>query len=744
MMGWLRRSGRAVLSGGARLSSKRRDPLDWMKVDPAEVLREFSKGRQSGLRVASFLSSEDRKARGELVGLERESARLYSEMLGLVAGEGNAGAAAERMGRYEYWGQVDEERGYALRRRRVDVKGEGEEEEEEEVVSWVELVEAFEGHYRRLRRKMGVSLAEFERRKKVVVGMCRVSPDDRFLAVTAEMFESHDERFVLFVKDLLVGKMMYISPLEHNVAGIAWFQGEKVPALIFSLCDEESRRPFQVWVGQLQGGLAHKEMLYEEKDPEYYVDLTSTKDNQVVLLNSISKDATEVRVIERTGSGSWTTSLISERKIGVQYYVEHRHGSLYAVSNANQATEFQLLKFPRTLPIEMERCQVIMPENPDALIEDAEFYDGSIVLYQRNTQTTRPMISVIQENAKDAVVISVDIPDRFLQVTPGVNQDYGASSFRFHASSPLHPVCTYEYDISSRTLSLLSGGESINPAISEFISRHSLQCRQVFVPSHDGEVVPLTLLYSQSKLSLDGSNPCLINVYGCYGTNLDLSYNPKFLPLLSRGWIIAFAHVRGGSERGRRWYDQGRRLYKKNSIRDLESCILYLHREKFSSPARTCAIASSAGSLVLASTLVQNPDLVQSAVLRYPFLDLVGTMLDPELPLTTHEYSEWGNPTSDRQALSYLSDYDPCLLLERLDELARFPHVWVQTSLLDCRAPFWNSSKFVSRLRELLPASSTVLLTVSDTTGHFGESGSLQGDLSESSLEFAFLSHNLG
>eukprot|EP01114_Cavostelium_apophysatum_P023095 TRINITY_DN8593_c0_g1_i1.p1 TRINITY_DN8593_c0_g1~~TRINITY_DN8593_c0_g1_i1.p1 ORF type:complete len:342 (+),score=25.05 TRINITY_DN8593_c0_g1_i1:129-1154(+) len=324
----------------------------------------------------------------------------------------------------------------------------------------------------------------------------------------------------------------------------------------------------------------------------------------------------------------------------------------------------------------------------------------------------------------------VPLPEPVCAVEPKINQSFESAQFRFSLSSPLTNEKTFDFLVPSRKLvplrtKAIGGIPKFSP--SDYVATRS------FVRAQDGKEVPLTLIH-QKNLNLNGRSPLLITVYGAYGQSLYPRYRPEHIPLLQRGWIIAIAHVRGGSELGSEWYHQGKREHKMNSITDFICCCEYLVARGYTNPRALFAYGSSAGGIVLGAAANMKPDLFRAMIFKVPFLDVVTSMLDSSLPLTIHEYDEWGNPSISQSALQHMLNYDPYMNVQ----LKPYPAIYVTSSTLDTRVPYWHQFKWVGKLRACSTSALPIILHVDEDTGHFGDTGRFNS-LLQSATEYSFL-----
>ncbi|GLD98277.1 hypothetical protein PINS_up006974 [Pythium insidiosum] len=402
--------------------------------------------------------------------------------------------------------------------------------------------------------------------------------------------------------------------------------------------------------------------------------------------------------------------------------------------------------------------ETLLAEDPNVKIEDVDLYERYLVVYERVQSVPRIRVfEVTADGLSNAHIVPLPPQHEICRITPGVNREFQSSRLRFSISTPLVPELVYDYDLSTRELRVLKESHvDDQPSAKQSKKRSSpspvfdpsqFACRREFVTSHDGAKVPLTLIHHRD-VALDGSNPTLLLGYGAYGTNLEADFELEHLSLLERGWVIAKAHVRGGGELGLRWYHDGRQLRKMNSFRDLEVCTQHVLDQQYTTPLLLAGKGVSAGGLLMGYMANEHPTLFRAMILKVPFLDILQTMQDPSLPLTVHEYDEWGNP-QDPEVFRYMQQYAPC---ENLRRHQTYPSMFVTASLNDIRVQFWEPVKWIHRLRRLHAAAAKsdkptrkqplFVLKMSDDDGHFGGGGRLE-QLQESAMELAFLYHTL-
>ncbi|SAM00587.1 hypothetical protein [Absidia glauca] len=508
----------------------------------------------------------------------------------------------------------------------------------------------------------------------------------------------------------------------EDVFNFVWANDHTV---YYTMADTQLR-PCQVFAHRLGTDQTEDRLVYEESDGTAFVDITSTKDSKYITINSNSLSSSEIRVVDATivpeANTLLTPTLIEPRQHGVEYYVDHHHDSFYILTNADGATNFKLVKTPDAATGRAHWKNVITVA-PTEKIEDVDLFQNHIVIYGRRDGL--PMI--LCHDLKTQETHTVDLPMPFAVVSPGSNLAFDTSTLRFSLTSPFTHESTFEYDMTER---------KVKPVRVQLIRRFDKEkytCTQIHVRSHDNKSIPVTLIH-QKNLQMNGRNPVLMRSYGAYGITTDPEFRLEHFPLLERGWVIALAHVRGGSELGRDWYEDGKLGNKINSFKDFISVAEHLITTQLTSSNSLAAMGTSAGGLLVGAMAQMRPDLFKALVLRVPFVDPLSSMLNPDLPLTQIEYPEWGNPTTSQEAYDWIRQYAP------YDNITSQPSpaVYVTAGMKDQRVPYWQPLKYMARRRELLGEATSVLKVDLDR-GHFGGQGEQEARLSDTAEQVVFL-----
>jgi len=569
----------------------------------------------------------------------------------------------------------------------------GEDGYEEEIIN-LESIEKF----------LSSELSNFD--GYVELGEFRISPDNKMTGFSIRE-SAANEYFSLILKCMSTGKMKIV---DRNVHTFAWLKD----SLYFSSTDTFSR-PNQVWKVSNK-----KTMILEEKEHSCFIDVSSSKDESLVIISSNSKTSSEVHVT----NGS-NLICVQPRMSNLQYFLEHAGGFYWIVTNkGNPLGNYGIWSVSDSLAnISSDHWKPVkFLSDEHHHVEEMDVFQNHIVSYVRSVESGIQGIRVLDMNS--GKVGTMKIPTAVTSVEPAKNNlEFYTSKLNVNVSSPSVPVVAVQYDLN----------KGVHVAISPDID--SIATTKTF---RVGDI-PVTCTY---KTPPTPTSPMLVLCYGAYGYNLPTTFEPSHAALMNRGWVIVHAHVRGGGELGRRWYREGKLQYKKNSFHDLIKVIEYMHFKNMSSPGTTFASSMSAGCLTVAAAANMRPELFRGISLNSPFLDVLDSMMNPSLTLTIAEYEEWGNPTENKEVYSYIKSYDPIYNLPESGSTKKFPCVYITCSIKDERVSFRGPCNYVSKLRSLAKvnpkfAPSNILFNWTYDNGHFGSTDAHE-KLKETAKELSF------
>ncbi|XP_057777518.1 uncharacterized protein LOC130995998 [Salvia miltiorrhiza] len=706
---------------------------------------------------------------------------LYSEMVSRLPPD--ITTPPERWGPWLYYQCIPEGKEYPILYRKPAVERKG----------WAEMIfSSSRGVFGR--EQVLLDWNEIaEKHGYVHVNTCRVSPDHRFLAYTVDT--KGDEQFQLHIKDLSNDSILP-QPRIAGVVSLAWAQDSST--LFYTLCDQ-NLRPYRVLCTELGSHFGDDAVILTENDSRFCLDIASTKDGNFITVNSNSRTSSEERtIVWFINASNPHTGLqrFCRRVCGVQYFLEHHRGIFYVLTNAPTSKHKNLSE----IGLYLARCRVedaqsanlkdIFIPGDDICLWDMDIFNGHLVLFlTKNALASACSINMpIDFDHEEMEFDDLDpwffpLPSDMCIIKPGPNNDFMNTVYRAVLSSPVSPDLTVDYDMSRRTFSIVhqedvknssadvqdngSAGwkdifEKYSRKDEEVISHNGVRipttttdvhkngsvwwkdysekysCEMKEVTSHDGVRIPMTILYSRAAFRV-GQSPGLLHGYGAYGEDLDKSWCPDQLSLLDRGWLLAFTDVRGGAGPDPSWHARGRGSNKMNSIQDFVFCAQSLINDGLIHKNQLSALGMSAGCLLVGAAVNMHPQLFRAAILKVPFLDVLNSLLDPSLPLTTLDYEEFGNPQI-QSCFEDILKYSP---YDNIPEGACCPSMLVSASFNDSRVGVWEAAKWVAKLRDTTcpSCSSAVILQTSMNEGHFGVGGRFSSCW-EKAYDYAFLIKN--
>jgi oligopeptidase B len=555
------------------------------------------------------------------------------------------------------------------------------------------------------------------------LGGYEVSDDDQ-LAIFCEDTVSR-RLYTLRVKNLKTGQI-YPEVIPNVEAGsFAWAADNKT--LFYIKKDPQTLLGYQVWRHTLATDPKQDVLVYEEKDNQFGIGLGRMKSKKYVLIGAEHNGVTsEYRLLEATNpTGEF--QIFYPRERGHEYDIQHFGNKFYVRTNF-QAENYRLMEAEEGKSLNRDGWKEVIPHRADVFLENMDVFAKHVVLGERKAGLTN--IRVINQVSKADVYLPFQDPAYVASIA--YNPDFNTNVLRYTYASLTTPNSTYDYDMDTKTATLLKRQEvlgSFDPA--NYVSE------RVFVTARDGAKVPVSIVYRKGTKK-DGSAPLLQYAYGSYGINMEPGFSSTRLSLLDRGFIYAMAHIRGGQEMGRRWYEDGKLFKKKNTFNDFVDVSEYLLKNNYTKSDKLFAMGGSAGGLLMGAVVNQAPQLYRGVVAAVPFVDVVTTMLDETIPLTTGEFEEWGNPKK-KEYYDYMLSYSP---YDNVTKQA-YPNLLVTTGLHDSQVQYWEPAKWVAKLRTLKTDNNQLLLHTNMEAGHGGASGRFQA-LKEIALEYAFMFNLLG
>ena len=499
--------------------------------------------------------------------------------------------------------------------------------------------------------------------------------------------------------------------------------GRRTIRTIFFVTEDASKRGYRLWRYQLEE--REPTLLYEEKDALFNIGLDRSRDRQLIFLGIASSRTTEFRFL-RADEPESDWQVLAARRNEIEYYPEHREGLFYIRTN-DGAKEFRVVTAPITTP-EVAHWKEFIPAHAGVTIEELAPFANHAVVEERAEGLIRFRVTDF-ENKKSQ---QIELPEAAYLAHSEFNVEFDTGTFRFKYESPVTPPSIFEYDIATREKKLLKQVEVLggyDPA------RYVVE--RVRARASDGVQVPLDIV-RRRDVPVTGNAPCWLYGYGSYGIPIDPSFSSNRISLLDRGLIYAIAHIRGGGEMGQAWHDDGRMMSKMNTFTDFIACADFLVEKNYTTHERLVLHGGSAGGLLIGATINLRPDLARVAILDVPFVDVINTMSDASLPLTTGEYIEWGNP-KNKAEYDYMKTYSPYDNIAERD----YPAMLLFTSLNDSQVPYWEPAKFAAKTRAMKTDENPLLFKINLDAGHGGSSGRYDR-LREVAFEYTFGLAELG
>jgi len=640
--------------------------------------------------VMKYLEAENAYTEAIMKPSKDFQAALYKEMLSHVK-QTDLGVPV-RQGRYFYYSRTEEGKQYPYQCRKL-----GSTDAPEEIL--LDLNKLAEGH-------SFLGLGDFS-----------VSDDGNLLAYSVDT--TGYRQYTLYVKDLRTGQTLG----EHieRVDSVVWATDNKT--IFYVTEDDVSKRSDKFWRHEV--GAAKSDLLIEEKDELFDLGVTRSLDKKMIFLESEAKTSHEYRYLA-ADNPTGQFKIVVPREDGHEYDVDYYEGEFYIITNKN-AKNFRVVTAPVSDPSE-KNWKSFIDHNPKIKIDRLETFAGHLVVSER--EGGLEYLRVIDMKTKQSHRIPTDASDYSLSI--GDNREFDTPDVRFNYQSMVTPRSVYDYDMNRRQRKLLKQEE-----VPGGFDAGRYEEKRIWAVARDGTQVPISIAYKKG-VPFDGSAPMLLYGYGSYGISWDPVFSSSRLALLDRGVIYAVAYVRGGGELGEEWRDSGRMMSKLNTFYDFIDCAEFLVKNKYTSSGRLVIQGGSAGGMLMGGVTNMRPDLFKAVIAQVPFVDVINTMLDASLPLTTGEYIEWGNP-HEKPAFDYMIRYSP------YDNVAakNYPTMLVEVSLNDSQVPYWEGTKLVAKLRATKTDKNLLLLKANLGAGHGGSSGRYDA-LHETAFDYAFALSQMG
>lgn len=641
--------------------------------------------------VMKYIEAENKYADEMMKHTEKLQQDLYSEMIGRI--KENDISVPEKIDNYYYYSRMEKGKQYAIYCRKKDNL-----DAQEEILLDVNTLAV--GH------------------DYMSIGVYKISPNHQFLAYSTNTDGS--ETYTIYIKDLNTGKL-FKEQIPNTYYSLCWAVDNNT---IFYTTLDDAKRSYKLYRHTLGTDPKNDVLIYHEKDQSFSVSVFTTKDRKYLMMNLESNSTSETRYLDaKTLTENF--KILQPREQGIEYFVAHHENKFYIITNEN-AKNFKLMEVSDITPLK-NNWKELISHSDSVKIDDMDVFKNYLVVYERENGLRKIRIMNLTNNE----TYYIDFPEPVYTFWQSANKDFNSDLLRFNYTSLITPVSVFDYNMKTKTRELKKKTEVIGYEPTLY------QSERIFAKAVDGTMIPISLVYKKG-MKKNGNNPLFLYSYGSYGDSTEPEFYSDKLSLLNRGFIYAIAHIRGGQEMGREWYEKGKLLYKKNTFTDFIACAEHLIAEKYTTAEKLVINGGSAGGLLMGAVTNIRPDLFKVVIAEVPFVDVINTMLDPSLPLTVEEYEEWGNP-DDKKYYDYMKSYSP------YDNVIakNYPNLLITAGLNDPRVKYWEPLKWTAKLRALKTDKNILLIKTNMGAGHGGASGRYEY-LKEIAFQYAFIFDVLG
>ena len=666
------------------------DNYYWMRLSDAQKNAETADEQTK--KVLDYLNAENAYTDAKLKHTDKFQQDLYDEIVGRIKQDDES--VPYRDNGYFYYTRYERGKEYPVYCRKKGSLDAG----EEVMLNVNELAEGYD---------------YFQ------VGGYSVSDDNKLLAYSVDTVSRR--RYTVYFKSLETGELL-ADQIPNTTGGITWANDNKT--IFFSTKDQETLRSDRI--NRFKLGSKTPEEVFFESDETFSTYVYKTKSKKYLIIASSQTLSTEYRVLEANNPTA-KFRVFQPRMKDVEYHIDHFGNSFYIQTNKDGAENFKIMK---TLlgKTGVDNWVDVIPHRKDVLVQGFEIFKDYMVISERIKGLTN--LRVISWDKKKDYYL--DFGEETYSARISTNPEFNTKTLRYSYTSLTTPRSTYDFDMQTKKKKLLKEQEVLGG-----FDKNNYESKRLFAVAADGVEVPISVVYRKG-IEMDGSNPALIYAYGSYGASMDASFRSDRLSLLDRGFVFAIAHVRGGMEMGRWWYEDGKLLKKKNTFTDFNTCAQYLVDRNYTDTDKLFALGGSAGGLLMGAILNMRPDLYKGVVAAVPWVDVVTTMLDASIPLTTSEYDEWGNP-EDKEYYDYMLSYSPYDQVKAMD----YPNILVTTGYWDSQVQYWEPAKWVAKLRDMKTDDNLLVFHINMEAGHGGVSGRFRR-YKEIALEYAFMLDMVG
>ena len=544
-----------------------------------------------------------------------------------------------------------------------------------------------------------------------------VSEDNQWIAFGTDTVSRR--QYTIQIKNLRTGEILPVK-LENTTAGSTWASDNKT--LFYSRNDEVTLRSDTIFKHKLGTDSENDKIVFHEKDETFDVSVYKSKSKKYLIISSSSTLTTEYRtVLSATPDAKFI--IFQKRSRGLEYAISHYGNSFYIVTNKDKATNFKVMKTDED-KTSKENWVDLIPHREDVLLEDIDIFAAYLVVSERSNGLNT--IRIMPWNGKGEYYLPFESETYTAMTT--INLDFDTEILRYSYQSLATPSSAIDFNMRTKEKTILKEHEVLG---GKFDKNNYVEER-IWATAKDGTQIPISLIYKKGMVK-NGANPFLLYAYGSYGATMDCYFSSVRLTLMDRGFIYAIAHIRGGEDLGRPWYENGKLMKKKNTFTDFIDCSKHVIAQNYTSPKHLYAEGGSAGGLLMGAIVNSAPELYNGVIAQVPFVDVVTTMLDETIPLTTGEYDEWGNPNKKRY-YNYMLSYSPYDNVK----VQEYPNMYISTGLHDSQVQYWEPAKWIAKLRVLKTDNNQLYLDTNMEAGHGGASGRFEA-IKEIAKEFSFL-----
>lgn len=544
-----------------------------------------------------------------------------------------------------------------------------------------------------------------------------VSEDNKLIAFGVDTISRR--KYTLHIKNLETGEILK-DKVDLTTGSSTWANDNKT--LFYTRKDEQTLRSNEIYRHEVGTDSENDKLIFTEEDETFGTYVYKTKSNKFLVIGSFSTLTSEFQILNADNPlGEF--KVFQERTRGLEYGISHYEDTFYIVTNMDGAKNFKLMKTSETSTTK-DHWEEVIPHRKETLLEDIDIFKDYLVVSERTNGLNE--IHITRWDGKGDYYLPFN--NETYTANAIQNIEFNTNVLRYSYNSLTTPASVIDFNMETKEKTVLKETEVLGGKF----QKENYESKRVWATAEDGTKIPISMVYKKG-MKLDGSNPVLQYAYGSYGATIDPYFSSVRLSLLDRGFIYAIAHIRGGQYLGRSWYEDGKLLKKKNTFTDFVDCSKFLIEQKYTSNEHLYAMGGSAGGLLMGAVVNIAPELYNGVVASVPFVDVVTTMLDDSIPLTTGEYDEWGNP-NDPAYYNYMKSYSPYDQVERKE----YPNMFVTTGLHDSQVQYWEPAKWVAKLREYKTGDQVLYLDTNMDAGHGGASGRFEA-LKEIAKDYAFI-----